>query len=326
MKTFMEEYGLASVMAACVMFLVVMASPVGGAINGNLKSTATNMGDTGTNVQANAAKSIKSLAGEEEEVPDTIFVGYNSQNHCLVFSHDENSPKYSACDTKYGDCKDSMNSGYKSGNPRPYLAVRSSIKKINIENTIAPQNINNLFFALTNVEEVENLTNINVKKCTEFAHVFEGLSKNAVKHPRLDLTGWKTNNVTSMQYMFCETRASSVEFSGWDTSNVTDMSYMFWDFDIDNNTIDLSDFNSKNLHTITEMFAYSNVTSLIFTNKFSQSNSKVLGQFSYEDSNRQVYMNSGIANNSSMQPFSSYNSTTNGQNVGNPWKYLSIYY
>ena len=48
----------------------------------------------------------------------------------------------------------------------------------------------------------------------------------------LDLSGWKTSNVTSMKCMFmsCE-NLESLNLSGWDTHIVRDMSHMFYDCD-----------------------------------------------------------------------------------------------
>lgn len=213
MKTFMEEYGLASVMAACVMFLVVMASPVGGAINGNLKSTATNMGDTGTNVQANAAKSIKSLAGEEEEVPDTIFVGYNSQNQCLVFSHDENSSGYSSCDTKYGDISensefsDCQTSSNFATNPAPYNNVRQLVTSVNIENKIKPKNMSAWFDNMSNIKTLD-LSNVDTSncdsmyllfhKCQQLTNINYGNKFVVPENPNPESSGWLFGSLYSL--------------------------------------------------------------------------------------------------------------------------------
>ena len=48
----------------------------------------------------------------------------------------------------------------------------------------------------------------------------------------LDLSGWKTSNVTNMKCLFmsCE-NLESLNLSGWDTHRVTDMSHMFYDCD-----------------------------------------------------------------------------------------------
>ena len=44
----------------------------------------------------------------------------------------------------------------------------------------------------------------------------------------IDTTGWDTNNVTNMSYMFYGCRAlTNLDVSKWNTSNVNDMSYMF---------------------------------------------------------------------------------------------------
>ena len=158
MKTFFEEYGLSVIIGCVICLLVVMASPVGGAINNNLKTSAKNMGDTGTEVQAKAGNSIKSMAaGEsaEEDVPDTIFVGYNTFKNHLIFTSDENSEGYQGCDTKYGDVQNNI---YTKTNRTPwYSPCYMNSPKIIIENKIKPKHMDWWFYKFAGNGDVGNM-------------------------------------------------------------------------------------------------------------------------------------------------------------------------
>ena len=70
----------------------------------------------------------------------------------------------------------------------------------------------------------------------------------------LDLSGWKTSNVTNMKCMFmsCE-NLESLNLSGWDTHRVTDMSHMFYDCD-GLKSLDLSGWDTSNVEDMHGMF------------------------------------------------------------------------
>ena len=69
---------------------------------------------------------------------------------------------------------------------------------------------------------------------------------------KMDLSGWKTNTITDMSYMFYSCQSlTSLDLTDWDISNVTDMSNMF-------RFCGLTELrmggNPKNLMNVTKMF------------------------------------------------------------------------
>ena len=82
----------------------------------------------------------------------------------------------------------------------------------------------------------------------------------------LNISNFRTSNVTNMFKMFCYTALSSVDVSKFDTSKVTYMSYMF------NNmknltTLDLSNFDTSETTAMLAMFYNTpNLTSLDISN------------------------------------------------------------
>ncbi|MFV5900150.1 BspA family leucine-rich repeat surface protein [Enterococcus faecalis] len=79
----------------------------------------------------------------------------------------------------------------------------------------------------------------------------------------LDLSGFDTSNVTSMQSMFQNVRSlTSLDLSGFDTSNVTSMQYMFSGAS-SLTSLDLSGFDTSNVTSMQYMFSgASSLTSL----------------------------------------------------------------
>ena len=70
----------------------------------------------------------------------------------------------------------------------------------------------------------------------------------------IDLSGWKTSNVTDMNNMFFDCRKiKSINLSGWDTSNVKNMGALFWNCR-HLESLDLSGWDTSNVNTIREIF------------------------------------------------------------------------
>ena len=70
----------------------------------------------------------------------------------------------------------------------------------------------------------------------------------------LDLSGWKTSNITNMNCMFmgCE-NLESLNLSGWDTSNVNTMRFMFYSCR-NLESLDLSGWDTSNVTDMNDMF------------------------------------------------------------------------
>lgn len=243
MKLFFEEYGLSTVLACAIMFLLVMASPIGASIRGGLNDSTTSLKDTGTEVQAKAGKSIKMLAGD---FPKSIYVGYNSSTQTLVYanSNDSNSPKYLACDTKYGEVS---NNTWSLACP-PWYGIEGNIKNAIVENEIYPVKMDNLFSRLPYVTSL-NLSNVNTIQCTSMQNVF-----NMRNIKNLDVSHFNTSKVTTMYQMFhsCE-NIESINIGNFNTSNVTSMSAMFGNC-YKLQSINLSSWNTSKVTSMSDMF------------------------------------------------------------------------
>lgn len=219
MKTFFEEYGLSVILGCVICLVVVMCSPVGTVIKGGLTDSTEGVKSTGTEVQAKAGKSIKALAGEEEEVPDTIFVGYNSQNSCLVLSHSEDSNGYQGCDTKLGDASE-------LNNPRnKWTEYVGDIERITIENEIKPKNMSHWFAYLSDIHPINGIENINTSNVTDMSYLFYHAGGQDGWWWSQDLSTWDTSKVTNMSHMFEGCTIYELNLSGWDTSNVVNADY-----------------------------------------------------------------------------------------------------
>ena len=76
----------------------------------------------------------------------------------------------------------------------------------------------------------------------------------------LDLSNFDTSNVTNMSDMFSYSQATTLDISSFDTSNVTDMSWMFSNSQA--TTLDLSNFDTSNVTDMSYMFTASRATTL----------------------------------------------------------------
>ena len=88
------------------------------------------------------------------------------------------------------------------------------------------------------------------------------------------------SNVTSMNYMFEQSSATTLDLSSFNTSNVTSMNYMFTESSA--TTLDLSSFNTSNVTNMYYMFRLSSATigyarTQADANKFNASEGKPSG-------------------------------------------------
>ena len=80
------------------------------------------------------------------------------------------------------------------------------------------------------------------------------------KATTLDLSSFDTSNVTDMRGMFDSSKATTLDLSSFDTSNVTNMGSMFYNSSA--TTLDLSSFDTSNVTDMSYMFSNSSVTTL----------------------------------------------------------------
>lgn len=172
-----------------------------------------------------------------------------------MFSHDENSVNYSACDTKYGDISEL----------KGYVArekwYNKTIYRAFIENKIKPKDMQNWFSLYagsystnpTTLQRVDGVENIDTSQCTNMTALF--CNSQIVN---LDLSSWDTSNVVSMSCMFqgCQ-KLSNLNISSFDTSLVGSMNNMFERcFDL-TNIVYGDNFIKKDGANITGMFLHS---------------------------------------------------------------------
>ncbi|HGF7300962.1 TPA: immunoglobulin-like domain-containing protein [Enterococcus hirae] len=141
-----------------------------------------------------------------------------------------------------------------------------AIKKIVLAGkVVAPENSKYLFSTdsggkdLTNVTEIEGLSQLDTSNVTNMADMFNNMSSVT----SLDVSGFDTSNVKDMSSMFyCMGSVTSLDVSGFDTSNVTDMHSMFTGMG-GITSLDISGFDTSNVTSMFAMFAaMDSVTSL----------------------------------------------------------------
>ena len=113
--------------------------------------------------------------------------------------------------------------------------------------------------ASTDAVNSEVCTYINNKPITSMAYMFANS-----KATSIDLTNINTSKVTEMGGMFDSSQATTLDVSNFDTTNVTDMKGMFANSQA--TTLDLSSFNTSKVIDMTEMFSYNQATTLDVSN------------------------------------------------------------
>ncbi|MCH1977989.1 DUF285 domain-containing protein [Enterococcus hirae] len=157
-------------------------------------------------------------------------------------------------------------SGYEESPWNSGTVDYEAIKKIVLAGkVVAPENSKYLFSTdssgkdLTNVTEIEGLSQLDTSNVTNMADMFNNMSSVT----SLDVSGFDTSNVKDMSSMFyCMGSVTSLDVSGFDTSNVTDMHSMFTGMG-GITSLDISGFDTSNVTSMFAMFAaMDSVTSL----------------------------------------------------------------
>ena len=102
-------------------------------------------------------------------------------------------------------------------------------------------------------------TYINNKPITSMSYMFHNS-----KATTLDLSNFDTSNVTNMYGMFWNSQATTLDVSNFDTSKVTNMGSMFRDSQA--TTLDVSNFDTSNVTDMSNMFDRSQATTLDLSN------------------------------------------------------------
>ena len=162
-------------------------------------------------------------------------------------------------------------SGYKESPWSSNKVDNKAIKKIVLAGkVVAPENSNYLFSTstvgkdLTNVTEIEGLSQLDTSNVTDMSYMFYGMSSVT----SLDVSSFDTSNVTTMSYMFYGmSSVTGLDVSNFDTSNVTTMGYMFKGMG-SVTSLDLSNFDTSNVTDMTDMFFGTSLKKLILGDTF----------------------------------------------------------
>ena len=97
------------------------------------------------------------------------------------------------------------------------------------------------------------IRNLDVSLIEDLSGLFRGIGEYT---KTLDLSGWKTSNVKSMNRLFyCCSNLESLDLSGWDTSNVNDMRWMFF-YCSGLKSLDLSGWDTSKVTYMNGIFSY----------------------------------------------------------------------
>lgn len=136
---------------------------------------------------------------------------------------------------------------------KDYSSLGSYIKKVYIEPSVAearPEYLNNLFYNLSGITEINGLEYLNTSETKEMDNMFAGCSSLT----SLDLSTFTTNNVVNMTGMFSGCSGlKELKIDGFVTNNVKIMTSMFKGCSALTD-LDLSNFNTENVTDMSNMF------------------------------------------------------------------------
>ncbi|NAD92813.1 BspA family leucine-rich repeat surface protein [Enterococcus hirae] len=219
-------------------------------------------------------------------------------------------------------------SGYEESPWNSDKVDSEAIKKVVLSGkVVAPENASLLFTGtsnkgdLTNVTEIEGLSQLDTSNVTDMRSMFYGMSSvtsldvsgfdtgnvtdmksmfNGMSSvTSLDVSGFDTSNVTEMEYMFRHmSSVTSLDLSNFDTRKVTDMSYMFDDMG-SVTSLDLSNFDTNNVTDMTNMFFGTSLKKLILgdTFKFVAGKGALASAWKREDGKGKAYTAKDFMNN-----------------------------
>ncbi|WP_413132316.1 BspA family leucine-rich repeat surface protein, partial [Enterococcus hirae] len=162
-------------------------------------------------------------------------------------------------------------SGYKESPWNSDKVDIKAIKKIVLAGkVVAPEDSRYLFSTstsgkdLTNVTEIEGLSQLDTSKVTDMSYMFFGMSSVT----SLDVSSFDTSNVTTMSYMFYGmSSVTGLDVSNFDTSKVTTMGYMFKGMG-SVASLDLSNFDTSEVTIMSKMFDDTPLKKLILGDTF----------------------------------------------------------
>ncbi|HGF7300035.1 TPA: BspA family leucine-rich repeat surface protein, partial [Enterococcus hirae] len=185
-------------------------------------------------------------------------------------------------------------SGYEESPWNSGTVDYEAIKKIVLAGkVVAPEDSRYLFSTstpgkdLTNVTEIEGLSQLDTSNVTTMRYMFYGMSSVT----SLDVSSFDTSKATDMGYMFRNmSSVTSLDVSGFDTSKVKDMGYMFRGMN-SVTSLDVSNFDTSKVTSMSYMFADTPLKKLILgdTFKFVNGTGALTSAWKREDGKGKAY-------------------------------------
>lgn len=123
----------------------------------------------------------------------------------------------------------------------------AAVKSIEFTTKTSANNISRAFVDLPELQKVLKLGNLN------YSGSAESMFLSAANLEEIDLDGFDTSKITTMEYMFLGIKASTLDVSKFDISNVTNMRGMF-DGVSNITSLDLSNFDTTKANDMNYMF------------------------------------------------------------------------
>ncbi len=212
----------------------------------------------------------------EDGIPETIYVGYNSNTKTLVFTHYDKDKYLNNCDVKYGDI---YNKTF-TNETLPWRNVAKDVLYVNISTQIKPKNTAYWFYGVGSENLLSlNISNIHTVNVVDMSYMFYECGMLEMRNLMLG-DNFDTSNVRNMSHMFEECGKCSLKTldlkNKFDTSNVVDTSYMFNECGQSLSQIDLGEkFNTSNVKNMSNMFSLVNgnkVSSIYLGKQFDTAN------------------------------------------------------
>lgn len=150
--------------------------------------------------------------------------------------------------TLYYDCKKDEKGGVPNWSDSEAFNFKDKVTKVVLDPSVKdarPTSTKSWFYTWSKLEEIEHLDYLNTSAVTDMSFMFSQCHRLKA----IDVSNFKTTNVTNMEEMFENCSVEALALSSFDTHNVTDMSGMFSGC---SNLTDLSLYNF-NTGNVTDM-------------------------------------------------------------------------
>ncbi len=129
--------------------------------------------------------------------------------------------------------------------------LKENISKITIEEKIAPKSMENWFYGLSSVSNINNIDKINTSFTTNFSNTFAGCSRLS----QLDLSNFDTSNAITLDSMFMGCSSiTKLNLSNFNTKKVNDIKNCFYKC-TSLKELNISNFDTGNIESFENMFS-----------------------------------------------------------------------